>query len=63
MLTAGFGGNGWIKVKRFTIKTIQSLNNILPTIQPFADAGVFLLTYIAEHIILNVRILLTINMI
>ena len=62
MLTAGFGGNGWIKVKRFTIKTIQSLNNIFITI-PFADAGVFLLTYIAEHIILNVRILLTINMI
>ncbi len=51
MLTADFGGNGWIKVKRFTIKTMQSLNNILHTIQPFAIAGVFLLTYIAEHII------------
>ncbi len=51
MLTADFGGNGWIKVKRFTIKTMQSLNNILHTIQPFANAGVFLLTYIAEHII------------
>lgn len=48
---ADFGGSGWRKVKKFTTKTMEPLNKILHTVQPFAIAGVFLLTYIAEHII------------
>jgi uncharacterized protein YqcC (DUF446 family) len=48
---ANFGAGGWRKVKKFTIKTMEPLNQILHSIQPFAIAGVFLLTYIAEHII------------